>query len=112
MKGFNEYLSIDEHCECNDLYEDLEITESEYQGKKVKLNDPIRTSENPNKKFKVYVKNEKGKVVVVRFGDPNMKIKKNIPERKRNYCARSGGQGNTTNKLSANYWSRRQWNCT
>ena len=49
MKKFTEYLEIDEHCECNDLYEDLEITESEYQGKKVKLNDPIRTSENPNK---------------------------------------------------------------
>ena len=27
------------------------IVEAEYQGKKVKLNDPIRTSENPNKKF-------------------------------------------------------------
>ena len=49
-------------------FADLLVTESEYQGKKVKLNDPIRTSENPNKKFKVYVKNEKGKVVVVRFG--------------------------------------------
>ena len=41
-------------------FADLLVTESEYQGKKVKLNDPIRTSENPNKKFKVYVKNEKG----------------------------------------------------
>ena len=56
-------------------FADLLVTESEYQGKKVKLNDPIRTSENPNKKFKVYVKNEKGKVVVVRFGDPKMDIK-------------------------------------
>ena len=81
MKKFTDYLAIDEHCECNDLYEDLEITESEYQGKKVKLNDPIRTSENPNKKFKVYVKNEKGKVVVVRFGDPNMGIpSKEVPD--------------------------------
>ena len=62
MKTFNHYNEIDEHCECNDLYEDLELTESEYQGKKVTLNNPIRTSENPNKKFKVYVKNESGKV--------------------------------------------------
>ena len=63
-------------------FADLLVTESEYQGKKVKLNDPIRTSENPNKKFKVYVKNEKGKVVVVRFGDPNMDIKRDDPERR------------------------------
>ena len=68
--------------------EDLLITESEYQGKKVKLNDPIRTSENPNKKFKVYVKNEKGKVVVVRFGDPNMSIKRDDPERRKSFRAR------------------------
>ena len=66
---------IDDICETSDLYDDLEITEAEYQGKTVKLNDPIRTSENPNKKFKVYVKGPSGKVVVVRFGDPNMSIK-------------------------------------
>ena len=48
FKKFREE-SIDEFCECVDLYEDLEIVEAEYQGKKVTLNDPIRTSENPNK---------------------------------------------------------------
>ena len=53
---------LDESCDdCDKLYDHV-IMEAEYQGKKVKLNDPIRTSENPNKKFKVYVKNEKGKV--------------------------------------------------
>ena len=60
----------------------------EYQGKKVKLNDPIRTSENPNKKFKVYVKNDQGKVVVVRFGDPNMAINRDDPERRKSFRAR------------------------
>ena len=69
-------------------FADLLVTESEYQGKKVKLNDPIRTSENPNKKFKVYVKNEKGKVVVVRFGDPNMDINRDDPERRKSFRAR------------------------
>ena len=44
-------------------FADLLVTESEYQGKKVKLNDPIRTSENPNKKFKVYVKKNKSSPV-------------------------------------------------
>ena len=53
MKQFRTYTEdrIDNICE--GLYDDLEITEAEYQGRKVKLNDPIRTSENPKKKFKV-----------------------------------------------------------
>ena len=69
-------------------YYDHQLTEAEYQGKKVTLNDPIRTSENPNKKFKVYVKNEKGKVVVVRFGDPKMGINRDNPERRKSFRAR------------------------
>lgn len=88
MKKFNDYHEIDEHCECNDLFEGLVVEESEYQGKKVKLNDPIRTSENPNKKFKVYVKNDQGNVVVVRFGDPNMDIKRDDPKRRASFRAR------------------------
>ena len=108
MKKFTDYLAIDEHCECNDLYEDLEITESEYQGKKVKLNDPIRTSENPNKKFKVYVKNKKGKVVVVRFGDPNMGINRDDPKKRASFRARHNC-ANPGPKWKARYWSCYQW---
>jgi hypothetical protein len=52
-----------------------------------------------------------GKERVVRFGDANMTIKKNQPDRKKSYCARSGGIKGKDNKLSANYWSRRAWNC-
>ena len=52
-----------------------------------------------------------GKSKVIRFGDANMTIKKSNPERKKSYCARSSGQGNTKNKLSALYWSRRAWGC-
>ena len=40
-----------------------------------------------------------------------MTIKKNRPARKKSYCARSGGIKGKSNKLSANYWSRRAWNC-
>ena len=65
--------------DCDDLYDHV-IVEAEYQGKKVKLNDPIRTSENPNKKFKVYTMGPSGKVVVVRFGDPKMGINRDDPE--------------------------------
>ena len=89
-------------------FADLLVTESEYQGKKVKLNDPIRTSENPNKKFKVYVKNEKGKVVVVRFGDPNMDIKRDDPGRRASFRARRNCD-NPGPKWKARYWSCYQW---
>lgn len=48
---------------------------------------------------------------VIRFGDANMTIKKNIPARKKSYCARSGGIKGGDNKLTANWWSRRAWGC-
>lgn len=110
MDRFSKYTEdrIDAICEECDLYEDLEITEAEFQGKQVKLNDPIRTSENPNKKFKVYVKNEKGNVVVVRFGDPNLEIKRDDPARRRNFRARHGCD-NPGPKWKAKYWSCYQW---
>ena len=108
MKRFDKYREdiIDEICESCLIEETLE--ESEYQGKKVTLNDPIRTSENPNKKFKVYVKNEKGKVVVVRFGDPNMSIKRDDPNRRKSFRARHNCD-NPGPKWKARYWSCRAW---
>lgn len=87
-----------------------------YKGKKVALNKPRRIGAGEagsgKKKSVVYVKNPKsGKVNRVTFGDPNLSIKKDQPGRKANYCARSAGQGNLKNKLSANYWSRKAWDC-
>ena len=81
---------------------------AEYQGKKVTLNKPTR---GDVKKFKVFVKNAKGKVIKVNFGDPNMSIKKDQPGRKKSYCARSGGIKGKNDKTSANFWSRKAWNC-
>jgi hypothetical protein len=52
-----------------------------------------------------------GKSKIVRFGDANMSIKLNQPERKSSYCARSGGIKGTGDKFSANFWSRRAWKC-
>lgn len=52
-----------------------------------------------------------GKEKIIRFGDANMTIKKSQPARKKSYCARSGGIKGKTNKMSANYWSRRAWGC-
>ena len=57
---------------------------AEYQGRKITLNKPFRTP-GKSKKFGVYVTNKStGRVQIVRFGDPNMRIKKNIPARIRN----------------------------
>jgi hypothetical protein len=79
---------------------------AEYQGKKVTLNKPFRTPSGP-KKFAVYVKNESGNVVIVRFGDSNMKIKKNIPERRKSFRARHNCDSPGP-KWKAKYWSC-QW---
>ena len=57
----------------------------EKKGKK--LNKPFRTSKGP-KKFSVYVKNDKGNVVKVNFGDPNMEIKRDDPKRRKSFRAR------------------------
>jgi hypothetical protein len=80
---------------------------SEYQGRKVTLNKPFRTPDGP-KKFAVYVKNESGNVVIVRFGDPNMKIKKNIPERRKSFRARHNCD-NPGPKFKARYWACKSW---
>ena len=83
---------------------------SEYQGRKVTLNKPFRTPDAA-KKFAVYVKNGKGNIVKVNFGDPNLSIKKNIPSRKKSYCDRSRNLSTPGDKTSPNYWSRKQWSC-
>ena len=62
------------------------------------------------KKFAVCAK-KGSKTKLVRFGDASMSIKKDQPARKKSYCARSAGQGNTGNIFSANYWSRKAWSC-
>ena len=71
------------------------------------LNKPFRTPSGP-KKFSVYVKNEKGNVVKVNFGDPNMEIKRDDPNRRKNFRARHNCD-NPGPKTKARYWSCRQW---
>ena len=89
--------------------EEETIEEATYKGKKVSLNKPMQ---GDVKKSKVFVDPDgDGKAQKVNFGDKSLSIKKHIPARKKSYCARSGGQGNLTDKTSANYWSRRAWNC-
>lgn len=80
---------------------------AEYQGKKVKLGKPFRTPKGP-KKSAVYVKNGSGKVVIVRFGDPNMSIKKDNPKRRKSFRARHNCD-NPGPRWKAKYWSCRAW---
>ena len=81
--------------------------EAEYNGKKVKLNKPMRSS-GGGKKYKVYVKNDKGNVVKVEFGDPNMEIKRDDPARRKSFRARHNCD-NPGPKYKARYWSCKFW---
>ena len=85
----------------------LELTEAEYQGKEVELNKPFRTP-GEKKKFAVYVKNGEGRVVVVRFGDPNMSIKRSSDEHRKSFRARHSCD-TAKDKTTPRYWSCRFW---
>ncbi len=86
---------------------DTDVTAAEYQGRNVTLNKPFRTP-GANKKFGVYTKNDSGNVVLVRFGDPNMEIKRDDPQRRKNFRSRHNCD-NPGPKHKARYWSCRQW---
>jgi hypothetical protein len=81
----------------------MEAEAAEYQGRSVTLNKPFRTPDGP-KKFSVYVKNDKNNVIKVNFGDPDMEIKKDNPERRRAFKARHQCS-QKTDKTTPGYWS-------
>jgi hypothetical protein len=83
------------------------VDEAEYQGREVKLGKPFLTPGGP-KKRSVYVKNPKGNVVKVNFGDPNMRIKKSNPARRKSFRARHNCD-NPGPRWKARYWSCRAW---
>ena len=84
-----------------------DVSAAEYQGRSVTLNKPFRTKGGP-KKFAVYTKNGSGTVVIVRFGDPNMEIKRDDPARRKSFRARHNCK-TPGPKWKARYWSCRQW---
>ena len=103
------------------LYEDIygsvepvnHLHEAEYQGRKVQLG---KIMQGDIKKFKVYVKNDKGKVVKVNFGfggksakGKKMVIKKNNPERRRSFRARHNCD-TPGPRWKPRFWSCRAWN--
>ncbi len=99
----------DEDDEMDDI--EMEDTASIYAAKNdgKTLNKPFRLPKGSSKKFGVYVKNDKGNVVVVKFGDPNMSIKRDDPERRSNFRSRHGCD-NPGPKTGARYWSCLLWN--
>jgi hypothetical protein len=88
--------------------ENIDLNEAKYHGKKVKLGKP---TSGDVKKYKVFVQNKNGKVVKVNFGDPNMKIKRNIAKNRKSFRARhkcAQAKDRTTPK----YWSCKLWSTT
>lgn len=83
------------------------LEEAEYHGRKVALGKPFRTPDGP-KKFSVYVKSKSGNVVKINFGDPNMKIKKYIPSRRKSFRARHKCD-TAKDRTTARYWSCKAW---
>jgi len=90
------------------------LPEAEYQGRKVKLGKPMQ---GDVKKFKVYVKNPKGNVVKVNFGQGGssasktggtMRIRKSNPKARKNFRARHNCD-NPGPRHKARYWSCRKW---
>jgi hypothetical protein len=89
------------------IAEDGNLNEAKYRGRKVTLNKPFLTPNGP-KKRSVYVKNDKGNIVKVNFGDPNMRIKKNIPSHRKSFRARHHCE-NPGPKWKSRFWSCRAW---
>jgi hypothetical protein len=97
----------------DEMYEEWSddlVEEAESSGRKVKLNKPFLTPGGPKKRA-VYVKNDKGNVVKVNFGDPNLEIKRDNPERRKSFRARHNCDSPGP-KWKAKYWSCRFWSST
>ena len=92
-----------------ELYtEVLTMLEAEYKGRKVTLMKPFRLPKGSKKKFGVYVKSKKDNVIMVKFGDPNMEIKRDDPERRKSFRARHMCDS-ATDVTTPRYWSCKMW---
>jgi hypothetical protein len=97
------FVDTNEGTEKDDEGKFVEIYEDD--NKKVKLNKIMK---GDVKKYKVYVKNDKGNVVKVNFGDPNMEIKRDDPDRRRNFRARHNCD-TPGPRWKARYWACKTW---
>ena len=90
-----------------DYYKSEKTVTASDKNKGKTLNKPFRTPGGP-KKFSVYVKNDKGNIIKVNFGDPGLSIKRSNPGRRKNFRARHNCD-NPGSKTKARYWSCRNW---
>jgi len=96
-------IMVDADCGCPDV-----LSEAEYKGRKVQLNKRLP---GDVKKFKAFVKGcgkNKDRVTKINFGDKKMKIKKNIPGRRKSFRARHKCH-TAKDKCTARYWSCKAW---
>lgn len=114
MMADAEKMTLEQFCdkygdddEIKEFYQSVngDLDEAKYQGRTVPLGKPMQ---GDVAKSKVYVKGPKGNVVKVNFGDKNMRIKKNIPGRRKNFRARHNCD-NPGPRWKARYWSCRAW---
>lgn len=104
-------ITVEDNQDFNEMFgymgfPETELWEAEYRGRKVSLGKPMK---GDVKKFKVYVKDPKtGNVKKVNFGDPNMRIKKHIPGRRKSFRARHNC-ATPGPRTKARYWSCRKW---
>jgi hypothetical protein len=83
------------------------IEKAEYQGQQVTLDKPFRLPAGSSKKFGVYVKSGDG-VKKVTFGDPNLEIRRDDPDARRNFRARMSCD-TATDKTTPRYWACKFW---
>ena len=79
-----------------------------YRGERFSGYNKHKRTPGKSKKFAVLAR-DKGKVKLIRFGDPNMTIKKNNPKRRKSFRARHKCDTNPPNKLTPRYWSCKKW---
>lgn len=93
---------------CIPMEEELNEAKGEYKGREVELEKPFRLGDGEDSKFGVYVKNDKGNVVIVKFGDPNMEIKRDDDDARKSFNARHKCD-QKKDKTTAGYWSCKAW---
>ena len=86
----------------------LSATKGEYKSREVTLEKPFRLPKGSKKKFGVYVMKDDGTVILVKFGDPNMEIKRDDPKRRKSFMARHKCD-TKKDKTTPGYWSCKAW---
>ena len=113
IDAFLNFDSNDDESDSNEIHHhefDDEFRTAAKKPGNVRLNKPFRTPGGP-KKFSVYVKNKKGNIVKVNFGDPKLSIKRDDPNRRRNFRARHNCDSDprAKDRTTAKYWSCKFW---